>query len=192
LNKYKCLKRQLYELEGYSIIPLREQDIFSIMQWRNEQIIILRQNELLTHEKQQKYYNEVIKKTFITDFPEQILFSYILKNILIGYGGLVHINWQDKRGEVSFLLQTERAQNDALYNSDFIVYLNLIKKIAFEDLGFNRLHSEAYAIKERELHIKILEQNGFKREGIIRKHIQINSFFYDAIIHGCLREEYFI
>ncbi len=186
MNSYKCLKKNIYESEGYVIVPLREEDIYLIMKWRNEQIKVLRQKQPITVEMQQKYYNEVIKPTFTEQYPDQILFSYLYDNKCIGYGGLVHINWQDMRGELSFLVDTERIKNNKLYEKDFTVYLALIKEIAFDDLLFNKLHGETYDI--RPLHIKILEDNGFISEGRLKKHIYIDGVFVDALIHGFLKK----
>ncbi len=188
MNTYKCLKKQIYQLEGYSIIALREQDIFFIMKWRNEQIKVLRQNKILTREKQQKYYYEAIKPTFFVDYPEQILFSYLYNNECIGYGGIVHINWHDKKGEISFLASAERMKDNELYKKDFSVYLSLIKEVAFTELNLNRLHVETFDI--REYHIKILEMNGFVFEGRMRESVFIENKFVDSLIHGCLKKNY--
>ncbi len=37
---------------------------------------------------------------------------------MIGYGGLVHISWEDKRAEMSFLDQTSRAEDNLIYKND--------------------------------------------------------------------------
>ena len=51
MRSYKVLSKQSF-LEGdYSLIPLRNEDRYRIMNWRNEQIFHLRQSELLTKEK---------------------------------------------------------------------------------------------------------------------------------------------
>ena len=77
------------------------------MNWRNEQIDYLRQTNHLTKQDQDNYFNKIIFKQFNHQKPSQILFSFYNKNKLIGYGGLVHINWAHKNAEISFLLKTE-------------------------------------------------------------------------------------
>ena len=107
MNLYISLKNQVYETDSVSIVPIREEDKYLIMQWRNEQMFHLRQNRLITREEQDNYFSDVITKSFYTANPQQILFSYIKDNECIGYGGLVHINWLDRNAEISFIMKTE-------------------------------------------------------------------------------------
>ena len=186
-NSYKCLKNnQKYSFGYYQIVPLRYDDIFLIKEWRNTQIDVLRQKQLLNDEDQKRYYNTVILPLFQKEHPSQILFSFLYKKELIGYGGLVYVNWLDKRAEVSFLVNTERIKNDTIYRSDFLAYLELIKKVAFNDLDFNRIFTETYDIRDK--HIAILEESGFLLEGRMKEHVLINKKFTDSLIHGFLKQ----
>ncbi len=153
--------------------------------WRNLQIDVLRQKGEISEEDQLKYFESVVWPTFNQDNPRQILMSFFYEEKLIGYGGLVHISWEDKRAEVSFLVDPSRITPE-IYEHDFTAFLTLIKMMAFSDLGFERLYTETYDIREK--HISILETNDFQREGIMRKHVLINGKRIDSIIHGCLNE----
>jgi carbamoyl-phosphate synthase large subunit len=184
-NLYECLKNAAYNFKEYSLVPLRKEDIFLIKKWRNEQIRILRQKHPLSDADQERYFKEVIQPTFTALRPEQILFSFLLQNKLIGYGGLVHIDWESKRAEVSFLLDTRRSNHLETHEHDFTVYLHLIKKVAFEDLHFHRLHTETFDIRDH--HIAIMERNGFVREGRLKDHVMIDNEFVDSLVHGCLQ-----
>jgi len=188
--KYKCLPETRYSFGEYSLVPMRKEDIFKIKEWRNRQIDVLRQKEELTDEDQRVYYNSVVKPSFGERQPRLILFSYLLDNQCIGYGGLTNIDWEAKRAEISFLLNPERVQDAQLYQREFSVFLKLIKKVAFEDLGMNRLFTETYDL--RPAHINILELNGFKREGCMQKHVMVQGCLVDSLIHGFLREWYHV
>src|SRR3972149_10967647 len=111
INSYKCLIKNIFESNNYKLLPIRNEDILIIKDWRNQQFDILRQKRILTEEDQEKIYQDVIVPAFNEEQPGLILFSFLFDNQLIGYGGLVHISWQDKRGEVSFLVDTQRAKN---------------------------------------------------------------------------------
>lgn len=141
----------------YKLVPIRHDDIFLIMQWRNEQIEVLRQNKILTPEDQEKYYQEVIKPSFTQEKPDLILFSFLYDNECIGYGGLTHIQWAEKRAEVSFLLATERAKNIELYKKEFAIFLSLLKEESLHLL--DELFTETYDI--RPDHVGVLEEQGF-------------------------------
>lgn len=172
----------------YSITSIRYSDLLPIKNWRNDQMNVLRQQKPLSDEDQFNYYNQVILPSMTMDEPKILLISYLLEDVCIGYGGLTNIDWMSRRAEISFLLNTERINNSEQYQHDFSAFLNLLKKLTFEVLDFNRLFTETYDI--RPLHIATLEANGFCLEGRMKQHIMIDGKYYDSLIHGFLKEYY--
>jgi len=166
------------------ITKLRKQDIFKIMRWRNNQINILRQNTKLTRQDQIKYYNK-IKKDSKKNKPKNMLFSIINSNDqnCIGYGGLVNIDWQNKKAEMSFLLDTKIIRKDDQYNLYFNSFIKLIKKEFFK-VKLNRLFTETFLFRKK--HIKVLEKNNFVKEGILRKNT-FKKKYIDSIIHSIVK-----
>lgn len=154
-----------------------------IKEWRNEQIFHLRQKEPLTDEMQETYYKTVIVPLFALKQPSQILFSFLLDGQCIGYGGLVHIDWKAKCGEVSFLVETQRCNDNVVYQTDFTAFLELIKCVARDHLQFHRIFTETYA--RRPHHIAILESQGFQFENLLKDHVWKNGQSLDSLIHGC-------
>ena len=77
MNIYKSIRKQKYINGIYSIVPIRYEDRFEIMKWRNDQIYHLRQAKLLTQEDQENYFANVIAKLFDLEHPNQLLFSYL-------------------------------------------------------------------------------------------------------------------
>ncbi len=159
-------------------------DIESIRVWRNQQMNVLRQSKMLTPEKQKEYFDLNVWPEKLKCDPKQILFAVELDRKLIGYGGIVHISWTDKRAEVSFLLAPEFSENKKLYANIFRRFLNLLKQIAFMDIGLHKLWTETYDL--RPDHVLILEESGFVKEGVLREHNQIDLRRVDSLIHGCL------
>ena len=124
---YHCLKNNFFEdAKHFQLIPIRMEDIELIRVWRNAQIAILRQNSALSKEDQISYFQNIIFPSTLLGQPPQILFSFLFKKVLIGYGGLVHIAWEDKRAEVSFLVDPKRSANQSIYANDLLHFLNLI------------------------------------------------------------------
>lgn len=159
LKKYLFLKKNRYDYEKYSLIPIRIMDSRKIRNWRNDQIKFLRQNVPISNSKQNLYFQKVIKPTFDKSKPKLILFSYLHNSHLIGYGGFVNIDWKNKIAELSFLIETSRSKK-VIYNHDFTIFLKLIKNIACSELKFHELYTETYDI--RPSHIQTLEKNNFK------------------------------
>lgn len=187
MNHYVCLSTQQFKSASYEIVPLREADLLLIKEWRNQQIEVLRQRVTLTDEMQKSYYDTIIKPSFEQQQPQQILFSYLDGGKCIGYGGIVHIDWYSRRGEVSFLLDPTRAANPIQYQKDFGVYLSLIKTVAFKDLHFHRLFTETFDI--RPIHVATLEANGFILEGRLKDHMFTKAGFVDSLMHGCINHD---
>lgn len=186
---YKILKQNQFTDEGgYLLTSIRPQDIQSIRIWRNQQMEVLRQNKLITSQEQVEYFDKAVWPTLAESQPKQILVSFLYREELIGYGGLTNIDWPSKRAEISFLLDPHHAENRELYRQDFLHFLTLLSKLTFEDLELQRLFTETYAF--RELHIKILEEFGMQREGVLRQHVNKGGSFYDTILHGLLCKEY--
>ena len=180
MNTYKALSRQLFTYKNFKLIPIRFEDRYLIMNWRNDQIYHLRQNEPITAESQDDYFNLVISELFTLDKPKQILFSLLKDNTCIGYGGLVHINWVDKNAEISFIMDTELEHFS--FSSNWRVYLELIEKIGFEELGLLKLYT--YAIDLRPKLYQILESSGYCKEAVLKNHISWKGRMVDVIIHS--------
>ena len=121
MRTYKCLNQQVFEAKQYKLVPLRDEDKYDIMQWRNEQIYHLRQNKPLTKEAQENYFQTVVSSLFEQEQPNQILFSYLENDVCIGYGGLVHINWIDKHAEISFIINTQLEKD--FFDFHWVTYL---------------------------------------------------------------------
>lgn len=182
--RYACLKVDAIVQGDRCLVPLRHEDLLNIMHWRNAQLKVLRQREFLTHEQQERYFQGVILPSYCEEQPRQILFSYLHGQEFIGYGGLVHIAWEDHRAEVSFLVAPERAAEPDVYQQDFSLYLSLVREAAFHHLGLTRLFTETYDIRPQ--HIKILEASGFRLEGRLKAHVWIDGQPVDSLIHGCV------
>ncbi|WP_164985186.1 GNAT family N-acetyltransferase [Ammoniphilus sp. CFH 90114] len=186
--RYRCLSQQQFSIEPYTVVPIREEDILLIKEWRNEQMEVLRQNAKLTDEGQKRYYVEAIKPSFDHENPRLILFSYLRDNQCIGYGGLTNVDWAAKRAEISFLLDTARTHAVEQYQVDFAVFLELMKQVAFRDIGLNRLFTETFDIRPH--HLAVIEKAGFCLEGRMKQHAWADSRLVDSLIHGYLKEYY--
>jgi RimJ/RimL family protein N-acetyltransferase len=177
LKKYQCLTQQEFSNGEYKLVPIRFEDRYEIMNWRNEQIYHLRQKEPLTIEQQDAYFENVVAKLFDREQPNQILFSFLKNEELIAYGGLVYINWEDRNAEVSFL--TKNVSHLDLW----LPYLKALKKVAFQELQFNKIFTYAYDIRP-DLY-GILESSGFILEGVFSNHVLNMQNKFDIRIHAC-------
>lgn len=180
MNSYKILNKQTFSSGKYSIVPIRMEDRYAIMKWRNEQIYHLRQHKILTKVDQDKYFDTTVDRLFKIDHPDQILFSYLENGICIGYGGLVHINWIDKNAEISFLINTELENDSFLEHWTF--FLELIEDVAFDELRFHKIFTHAFDI--RPLLYEALKRAMFREEARLKEHCLFDNKFIDVVIHS--------
>lgn len=183
---YKVLITQNYTSGKYTLVPIRYEDRYDIMKWRNEQIDVLRQDEILTPEQQDLYFKNTVMSLFSQSQPSQILWSFLLGDELIGYGGLVHINHEEKTAEISFLTTPQRANNKTLFQEDWFTYLQILKPIAFDELHLETIFTYAFDIRP-ELY-KVLEKSGFELTKRLPKEFVKKDKFYDVVIHSCTAE----
>jgi RimJ/RimL family protein N-acetyltransferase len=145
---------------------------------------ILRQSSIITPSQQEEYYAMNVWREMEVQQPKNILMIYQENDEPIGYGALVHIAWEHLRAEISYLLNPYLVCGTDDISRYFASFLKLIKVLAFEDLGFKRLFTETYAARTH--HIATLEATGFRREGVLKRHVPVDGQESDSIIHGCL------
>jgi RimJ/RimL family protein N-acetyltransferase len=179
---YKNINSDSFNNGIYSLVPIRDEDKYDIMNWRNNQLDILRQETVLLIEQQEIYFKTVVDKLFDVEKPKQLLFSFLENNKLIGYGGLVHIDWETKTAEVSFLTETSRNKNADMFISDWVNYLAILKKIATDYLNFTCIYTYAYDLRQN-LYIA-LQAAGFAEINRRKNHININDKNVDVVIHS--------
>ncbi|OXE36592.1 MAG: GNAT family N-acetyltransferase [Phenylobacterium zucineum] len=151
MTAYACLTRQRIDLGDYAIRSIQPQDIEDIRLWRNAQMDVLRQDALITPDMQSTYFDTQIWPTLGEANPRQILVAFLHREARIGYGGLVHMAWPHSRAEVSFLVAPEIAADDERYPQAFDAFFALIKTLAFDDLGLNRLTTETYSSRTKHI-----------------------------------------
>ena len=182
MHKYRCLGSELISYEGITLGAIQTDEIETIRVWRNQQKEILRQDEDITIDAQKRYFKDFVWNHLDALAPSQLLLSIYKDNLLIGYGGLVHISWENFRAEISFLTGTQINEGSDEYGIIFISFLNAIETIARDKLGLHKLTLETYEMRNK--HIAIIESAGFAREGTLIDHVLIDRQWLKSILHG--------
>jgi RimJ/RimL family protein N-acetyltransferase len=109
-----------------NLAPLEPEDAELARQWRNERLDALRTPYPLTYEDQQRWYSNREGRWWA-----------VKDNSTIGYGGIQHIQWENRLGELSLLMRPESdwGRGEAL---------DLILIEAFSALGLFTVYAEVY------------------------------------------------
>ncbi|MEO1312601.1 MAG: GNAT family N-acetyltransferase [Pseudomonadota bacterium] len=169
------------------VSALQPRHIEAVRIWRNAQMDVLRQAHPITAAAQRAYFETHVWPEKPRDTPRQILLAIAREGTLIGYGGLVHIDWPSRRAEVSFLLKPELERIPSTVTSVFLDFLKIVQDLAFVELALNRLTTETFA--HRREHINTLEAAGFRHEGTMREHVLVNGKTSDSLLHGMLASD---
>ncbi len=188
MNTYKVLNKQIFTLGRFSLIPIRPEDRYKILKWRNEQIYHLRQAKPLTQEDQDVYFENVVVKLFGQDQPNQILFSFLEDGFCIGYGGLVHINYIDKNAEISFIMET--ALEKDRFQELWLSYLKLIENVAFNSLYFHKIYTYAFDLRP-ELYTA-LNCAHFFEDSRLKEHAIFQDRAIDVVIHSKINNNIYL
>jgi len=184
MPNYKVLTKQIFKIGHFTIVPIRNEDRYKIMAWRNEQIYHLRQSNPLTAQDQDLYFKTVVNELFDNPQPNQLLFSYLDKEDCIGYGGLVHINWIDKNAEISFIMDTTLEKDH--FEAHWVTYLKLIEGVAFKELRLHKIYTFAFDLRPQLY--PALVRTGFKEEARLKEHCYFQGKFIDVLIHTKLNQ----
>lgn len=179
--EYICTFNERY------LYPLSKENLSKIKNWRNSQIDVLRQWKPLTEYNQEKWFQH------ISEDDTQIVFAIMVPNQqssleLKGYCGITNIDFINRRGEISFLINPLRAQNEGLYRDDFLSVLYLLCQYGFENLNLHKIFTETFAFRKH--HIKILKEFGFGDECTLKEHNFIKGKYYDSYIHSIMHNEW--
>lgn len=183
---YSCLQKNEVSYREFKLIPIRYEDRIKIMQWRNEQLYHLRQKEPLTEEQQDRYFQMEVANLFHQKEPKQLLFSFLKDKILVGYGGLVHIDWNNKNAEISFVMDT--SLEIGYFKNYWSIYLTLIEKVAFQELELNKIYIYSYDLR-KQLY-EVTDENNYLIEAKLKHHAFIDGNFIDVKIHSKLISNY--
>ena len=105
---------------------------------------------------------------------------------LIGTANLVNINWKDRNAFHGMLLGDKDMRGKG-YGVDTIM---TIMKYAFEELGLMRLDGSMIEYNKPSLGVYI-KKCGWKEEGIQRNWYFRKNHYWDKVIVGVTREDYF-
>ena len=107
------------------------------------------------------------------------MFSFLRNDKCIGYGGIVHINWQSHQAEVSFIMAKELEADN--FETNWLTFLHLLEKIAFTDLYLNSLFTYAYDLRPHLY--KAIENAGFQQTKRLEKEQLVEGKLVDVVIH---------
>ena len=170
---------------------LEQPDLAQIKKWRNEQQSICRYWKQLTDDNQEDWYftySDKDAKEVIFAIREGITSDIVpkwgvLEYQLIGYCGLVYIDWLNRRAEYSILV--DKARHDD-YDEIFNKTTDFITEYGFNSLNLNKITTETFSHRTHQ--IELLEKYGFAWQGKLYEHQYKDGKYWDSHLHAIFRK----
>lgn len=123
-------------------------------------------------------------ETYRTTF---VLFMMRLKENgeTIGHFGFHNYYPAHRRTEMGYMIMKEEYRGQGYAREA----MQRILQFGFESMNLNRV--EAVVAPDNLPSIRLLERQGFKQEGLLRRHSWQEDRFVDSVLYGLLREDYF-
>ena len=163
---------------------IEEKDLPILHKWANDPEIwyILAGWHFPTSEKDQRAWFESLSAS-----SKEQRFAVETENLgLIGTANLVNINWKDRNAYHGMMLGNKDTRGKG-YGMDTIM---TVMRYAFEELGFQRLDGSMIEYNQASLAVYI-NKCGWKKEGRQHNWYFRKNRFWDKIIVGVNRDEYF-
>ncbi|MBI5214924.1 MAG: GNAT family N-acetyltransferase [Ignavibacteriae bacterium] len=135
--------------------------------------------EYLKEEQKQKNGYSSYNRSFVL-----FLLTDKESNKIIGRCGLHNWNVEHNRAEIGYVMEDEEFKQKKLMSEA----VKSIIHYGFHQLHLNRI--EALVGIDNIPSIKILENNNFRNEGVLREHMYVSNKFVDSYVYSLLRNEY--
>ena len=144
--------------------------------------------EILGHRSEEDYEKELYKyKNGYSSYNRSFMLFLLedkASGKIIGRCGLHNWNTDHWRAEIGYNMEDESFKQQGLMSEA----VEAIIHYGFKLMNLNRI--EALVATYNTASLRLLEKNGFVREGVLRNHYYINGVFEDSIVFSKLHEEY--
>lgn len=144
--------------------------------------------QLLGHRSEEDYLKEENKyqNGYASYNRSFILFLLTDKasGTIIGRCGLHNWNEEHKRAEIGYSMEDESYKKLGLMSEA----VEAVIDYGFKTLNLNRI--EALVASYNVPSLRLLEKNGFVREGVLRNHYLVSGVFEDSLMFSKLYDEY--
>ena len=175
-----------YKLNKIIMRKLREEDAMSMLNYISNPEV----NKYLPDDAEMNNCEEIkdMIKSINQGFMESnnIRWGIVDKESskIIGDCGFYKTDLKNKTGEISYRLSPEFWGQGIMSK-----ILKQMLSFGFKEIELNRIEASVIPGNKGSLHI--LENNGFKKEGVLRDSLFKNNKYYDLIVYSILKRDYF-
>ncbi len=102
---------------------------------------------------------------------------------VIGSCGLHNVNWDHRNTEIGYLIRVQERRKG--YATEAV---QLLLELAFNEFEFYKVQAKAFDINEPSK--RVLEKNGFEKEGLFKSQVYKEGNYYDEVRYGLLKGDW--
>lgn len=172
----------MLKFEDIALTPLRLTDRSVMFNWINDrqQVLFNASYKPVSEGQHQDWFEAIQRRNDVAIFGIRLLET----DKLIGSCQLHSINYIHRSAELQIRIG-ELCDRGQGYGTQAV---RLLLNFAFKDLNLRRVY--LYVFSTNAAAIRVYENVGFAREGILRQAAHINGDYVDVIVMGILRNEY--
>jgi len=106
------------------------------------------------------------------------------KGIPIGFILLSNIQWEHRNSEVGVAICEKKYRNLFFGVDTFITFFDYI----FNTLNLHKIYG--IIVEYNDVHIRLAERGGLKREGVLREHYFRDGKYYNGYFYGMVKKDY--
>jgi len=161
-------------------------DIQQARIWRNNCLESLRTSYPLTYEQQEDFYNKVVcdrkaNSRYWSIYQEE---KYV-PGVLIGFGGIINIEWENSHGEISLIMRPEYRGQGLGEEA-----VNLLLDQGFNHLGLKTIWGECYACSTAHNFWAYLSEKNHWFTSILINRKFWKGKFYNSVYFGVTDVQY--
>ena len=141
---------------------IRKEDLRSIIKWRNDSEIMKYNTQyfLLNMEYEEKWYDDIIKKD-----SKNKMFVFKYGKDIVGVGGLIHLDNQNKNADVAIILGETRIHGKGFGTKA----LQMLIDYGFFKMKLHRIGADIF--EYNKISVKLFEKLGFTKEGVLNDYL---------------------
>jgi ribosomal-protein-serine acetyltransferase len=181
----KAKKRKMNEVKLRKLEMKDAERIYELLSQANilKSLLILKKTNKfnLNYEKNwiKQVLNEYKKKN-----PNKLYFGIVVEGVLIGCIGANKLDYGNEKAELGYWIGSGY-QGKGYASQALKIFVDLL----FKKFKLNRIEGSPFAYNKASH--RVLEKTGFRLEGKRRKAMKRNGEFFDDMMYGLLREDWF-
>ena len=171
--------------EKIRLRAFESEDLETILHWVNDEDVTMNLSDALVFPVSRADELKWLESVSMSNPREKVFAVETMDGRLIGSAGLRDINWIERKAELGIMIGEKSCWNQGFGTAA----IRELLRTGFGKMNLNRIYLRVFENNMRAIHV--YRKCGFQQEGILREDHYRGSQYYNTMIMGILRREFF-